>query len=446
MSKQKHSDYTPAMSRRTILKGLGATLALPWLESLAFAAGDTALKPPRRYIAMFFANGVNAHEWWAKGNENAIEDLSPTLAPLADFRQEFIVLNGLRIFDSMSGVHWPYFTNLLSSGVVEKGAVPDCAESADQFIAKRIGDRTTVPGMNLGIEPTRAGLRLGMPDVIWGTFSWRDKSTPVPAEIYPRQAFDRLFDASGLARDKSVLDTVLEQSKAVGKDLGTQDRLKLEEYMQSIREVETRIERASSDQRKEGDWRPELKDPDMERPSADVPASTPEHMKLMLDIMLLALQMDKTRVCTFLFNRDSSNMLFDFIEGVEAKAMHGGISHHNNVPSVLAEYQKVNQFHVEQLAYVLGKMRGVDEGGSSLLDNSMLLFGSSMMDGNTHNANGIPLLLCGGGGGSIRSGRVLTYEKDEDRRLCNLHLSMINRMGVETDSFGNSHYPLPGLA
>ncbi|MFW5864194.1 MAG: DUF1552 domain-containing protein [bacterium] len=443
--KERNTDYLPKISRRKVLKGMGVALTLPWLESLAWAQGEPGVDaPPRRYCAMMFANGVKEEYWWAKGKGKNME-LSYILEPLAPHREDILVLDGLHVFDKTSGVHWPYFTNFYSGGVVNKNTVPNVAVSADQVMARTIGKQTAVPSTNFGIEPTRAGLRLGLPDIVWGTFSWRDKNTPVPAEIYPRQAFDRLFDVSGLIQKKSVLDAVLEQSKDLQRDLGAQDKAKLEEYMQSIREVEERIERAAKDER-QGSWRPSLEKPDVDRPESTIPKETHEHMRLMLDIMVLGLQTDKTRIATFLFNRDSSNMKFDFLEGVEARPMHGGISHHNNDPAVVEMYKRVNQYHVEHLAYVLDKMKNIDEGGTSLLDNTMLLFGTTMIEGNRHDAQRVPLVLCGKGGGSIKTGRVVNYTKLEDQRVCNLHLAMMQRMGVDAEQFGNSNYALPNLS
>jgi len=178
---------------------------------------------------------------------------------------------------------------------------------------------------------------------------------------------------------------------------------------------------------------------------ADRALKIDEHMRLLLDIMVLGLQMDKTRVATYLFQKDVTGMRFDFLPGVSKSGMHD-ISHHRKKASTLQEYQKINQFHVEQLAYVLKKMKGIDEGhGTTLLDNTMLLFGSTMMDGDVHDANKLPLVLCGGKSAGVRGGRVLTYDKLEDRRLCNLHLDLARRMGCDIDSFANSHYPLPGI-
>ncbi len=436
--------YIPNVSRRTILRGLGAALTLPWLESLARAQGDKT-GPPRRWAAMIFANGVNEKHWWAKGAGSAME-LSKTLQPLAPFKKDMIVLNGLHLFDRTSGVHSPYFTNFFSGEKVRKTSVPDVAETTDHYMARTIGKQTPVPCLTLGIERTVHGIQGGLPSVYRCTLSWSSKNTPVPTEIYPRQAFDRLFDTSSLMKDKSVLDAVLGHARTVRGKLDYYDKQKLDEYMTSIRDIEHRIERATAEERIEG-WQPTLDKPNIKRPPEGLPQIIPEHMKLMVDIMVLAFQMDKTRIATLLFNNDTSGMKFGFLDGVTNASMHGGISHHQNKKKTLDMYQRVNQFHVEMLVRALHKMKSIDEGGSTLLENTMLLFGSTMMDGDKHDADsGLPLILCGQGGGTLKTGRVLSYEKLEDRRLCNLHLALMQRMGMPDKEFGNSHYPLSDLS
>ena len=441
-------DYRPQPSRRTILKGMGAALTLPWLESLAWATGGKAAVtagPPRRWAALIFANGAYPEDWWVRP-ENGRLAMGRTLAPLQAYQDDLLFLNGLHLFDKTTGVHLPYFTNLLSGEKIEKSPIPDLAESLDYYMARTIGRQTPIPVLNLGIEPTKQGIQGGLPSIYRSTISWSSEKTPVPAEIFPRAAFDRLFDLSRFQRDRSVLDAVRTQAKSLQTGLDYYDRQKMEAYLTSVRDIEHRLELASSEERFEG-WRPTLEKPNMDRPPEGTPESIPEHMKLMIDIIVLAFQMDKTRLATLLFNNDTGGMRFGFLDGVNNASMHGGLSHHQNKPATIAMYQKVNRFHVELFAYMLDKMRAIEEGSSTLLDNSMVLFGSSMMDGDSHDADsGLPLVIAGRGGGTIQPGRVLTYEQLEDRRLCNLHLAMLNRMGVNDTKFGNSHYPLPGLS
>jgi hypothetical protein len=442
--------YLPSISRRTLLKGLGAAVALPWLRSLAWAEGGeravTAGAPPRRWATLLFANGVKVDDWWAREQGGGRIELSRTLAPLAPHTKDLLFLNGLRLFDNVSGVHWPYFTNFLAGEKVKTGSMPDVAESLDQYLARTIGAQTSLPVLNLAVEPVQHGVRSGVPSVYFGTISWSSETTPVAPEIYPQQAFDRLFDTRGLKRDRSVLDGVLDQAKGVERKLDRHDRDKLGGFMESVRSVERRLERAAQDTREGGAWHPSVNKPTLERPAAGLPSTVREHMRLMIDIQVLAFQMDKTRVSTLLFNNDGTyDMKFNFLEGVSGNSMHV-ISHHNGQEKALADYQKINQFHVELFAYYLEKMKAVDEGNGSLLDNSMVLFGSTMMDGMKHDGSRLPLVLAGKGGGTITPGRVLDFERTEDRRLCNLHLALLQRMGVPATSFGNSHHALKEIA
>ncbi len=447
------SVYRPRLSRRGLLKGLGVTLALPWMESLAWATGDLQpgiTGPPRRWAALMFANGVNTEHWWAKG-EGADMELSESLQPLAAHKKDLLFIDNLHLFDDTVGVHQPYFTNFLSGEKVRKGSIPDLAESVDHYMARTVGVTTPVPCLVLGTEPSSLGSSGGSPGIYNATMTWSSRSSPVPPEIFPRQAFDRLFDVSGLIRDRSILDFVGAQAKAIQPKLDARDRDKMDAYLTAIRDIEQRIERATAEDRFEG-WRPSLEQPDMERPADGKPQNVPEHVKLMLDLIVLAFQMDKARLATMIFQKDVTGMSFNFLNGVSNTGMHS-ISHHRKAAQTLAEYQKINQFHVEMLAHMLDRMKAIDEGnGTTLLDNTMLLFGSTMRDGDVHDANDLPLILCGGSACEIKGGRALRFEGLDDRRLCNLHLALAQRMGAPGEDgqlmreFGNSHYPLPGLA
>jgi len=452
--------YRHSLSRRTILRGLGATLTLPFLPSLAHATAKesgTAIlsEPPRRFAALVFGNGVNVDHWWQKTDaQNRVTELGETLHPLQPHLDDCLFLNNLHLFDEVSGIHMPYFTNFLVGKEVARSPVPRLQQSLDHYLARAVGAATPVSCLTLGVEPPGFGTNGGVPSIIYGTISWSSSTTPVAPEIYPRQAFDRLFDTSSLVQDKSVLDFVLDQANGVRRKLVAHDKEKLDQYMDSIREIEKRIELATAERRLEG-WQPSLAEPNMARPAEGTPQNVPEHMKLMLDILTLALQMDKTRVATMLFQRDTSNMNFNFVEGVSNSPLHQ-LSHHRSDPKTMQEYQLTNVYHVRQFAYLLDKMKQIDEGnGTSLLDNTALLFGSSMADGDIHDGDHLRLLVAGGKSMGIRGGRSLHYDKLEDRRLCNLHLDLAQRMGVTERNekgevvplggFGNSHYPLPGM-
>jgi len=445
--------YHPRVTRRAVLRGIGVTLTLPFMESLAWAMGDNPRPgitgPPRRWATLLFANGVNTTDWWVKG-EGAGMELSRSLKPLEAHKEDLLFLDNLHLFDDTVGVHTPYFTNFLSGEKVRKGSIPDLAESIDHYLARTVGNVTPVPNLVLGTEPSSLGSGGGSPGIYNATVTWSSRTSPVPPEIFPRSAFDRLFDISGLVRDRSILDFVSGQAKSIQPHLDARDRDKMDAYLTAIRDIEQRIERATAEDRFEG-WRPSIEEPNMQRPADGKPQNVPEHVKLMLDLIVLALQMDKTRIATMVFQKDITGMSFNFLDGVSNTGMHS-ISHHRKAAQTLAEYQKINQFHVEMLDYMIGKMKGIDEGnGTTLFDNTMLLFGSTMRDGDVHDANDLPLILCGGSACDIKGGRALRYEKLDDRRLCNLHLALAQRMGAPGEDgkpiqeFGNSHYPLPGL-
>jgi len=439
--------HTPDVSRRTVLKGLGASLTLPWLESVVWAkekAGEAAdAKPPRRWACVMFGNGVNVDEWSAEETGRGLK-LQKTLAPLQPHADDLTVLKGFRLFDQRprGSVHWPYFTNFLSGQGIDPTPVPDVAESLDHLLARKIGRNTSVPMMVLGCEKPFTGVRSGWPSIYSATVSWSSRRTPIPPETYPRQAFDRLFDTSGLLQDKSVLDAVLEQAKGLRLKLGSHDQAKLDQYLNDVREVERRLQIASSEGRYEG-WSPKLTEPNIDRPPADLPRDLPEHMTLMLDIVTLAFQMDKTRVATLLLNNDLSEQRFTFLDGVTTNDIMHNISHHGNKEANLAEYAAINRYHSAKFAYLLQKMKGVEEGEGTLLDHSLVLFGSSMMDGNSHDCTTLPIIVAGGSDGTAKTGRVLDVSdrSDEDRRLCNVHLAALQRMGVDASQFGNSIAP-----
>ncbi len=441
-------------SRRNLLRGIGATLTVPWMPSLAWAQGGKAaenVKAPLRYGCLLFANGVNPHEWHVQGEGEAMQ-LSSSLKPLESLKQHITVIKDLHVFNNTSGPHWPLFSNYLSGARFKETLIPEGGESIDQVIARHTDKETAVPSLVLAVEPAESGLRGGVPSVYYGTVSWSSKNTPIAPEVYPRAVFDRLFDTSGLLRDKSVLDVVLGQSKDMRRHLGAQDQQKLDEYMQSIRELEQRIERATKEERLEG-WRPQssLSFSPSERAKAratfpaELPQNVADHMRMMLDLILLAWRMDKTRVATLIFNRDVSHMKFGFLDGVLNEQLHG-ISHHKEDPKKLASYQRINQFHVEHLAYLMAKMKQVDEGnGTTLLDNVMLQFGSNMFNGDSHDGRNLPMILAGHGGGSLAGGRVIdtSAKPEEQQRACNLYLVLAQRMGVKLKRFGDSTEAMP---
>ena len=337
--------------------------------------------------------------------------------------------------------------NLLSGAPVSLDPnVIRVGTSMDQVIASAIGDRTAIPSLVLGVEPNELRLEDGLSMVYGSSLSWMSPTRPATKEIYPARAFDRLVgDGTGRTLDRSILDAVRQDTQSLKPRISQDDNHKLSEYFEGIREIEKRIARASKEERLEG-WRPTLAQPDMPRPAHEMPQHVPDHMRLMLDLIVLAFQMDKTRVATLMLNNDLSQMNFKFVEGVQG-ALHLDLTHNGRVADKEAMYLKTNQFHIAQFAYLTARMKAITEGETTLLDNSILMCASSLFDGDLHSAEQLPILLTGQGGGSLQAGRILDYmdKGDEHRKACSLHLSLMDRMGVKLERFGDATAQLDGL-
>lgn len=454
----KQMKTTKQQSRRHFLRGAGVALALPWMESLPIfsmpspvqdgrAAATGAGKPPLRFAHIYFSNGVEPAHWWAKG-EGASMEFGPAAQPLAPIREDLIFLRGLyhqKAFSSTS----PHLgrMNLLSGAPVSLDP-KDIRVGAtfDQVLARHIGGRSAVPCLALGIEPNELRLEDGLSMIYGSSISWVSPTRPATKEIYPSRTFDLLIgDGKGRDLDRSILDAVNKEAQSLRPKVSAGDRMKLDEYLESVRDIEKRIDHASREERLEG-WRPTLKEPNMQRPADEMPQNVPEHMKLMLDLIVLAFQMDKTRVITLMLNNDLSQMNFRFLDGVRG-ALHLDLTHNGKAPDLEAMYLKTNQFHVQQFTYLVKRLKEIDEGGSSLLDNSILMFASSLFDGDAHSADQLPIVLAGGAGGALRTGRVLDYldKGNDNRRACSLFLSIMDLMGVQLDRFGDSSKRLAGL-
>jgi len=432
----------PILSRRKFLRGAGVALGLPWLESLAPAA--EAAGPPVRFAALFMGNGVNKHHWGANMGTSGIE-FAKSLSPLVPHAKKVNVFHGLWNPNTTDdNGHFPKM-NVLSGLKVKRTTTDvEVGTSVDQLMAGAVGKATPLPSIVLGTEPPGYGTDAGYTSIYSAYVSWSSPTTPAPKEIVPRQAFDQLFDDGSRRRaDASVLDLVAAEAASLRGRLAGRDRAKLDEYFTSVRELERRIERSAEEsQRVTGGhgWRPTVTKPSLERPGPGIPTEPREHLELMCDILLLAFQMDRTRVATLMLNNDLSNMNFGFLGGI-----HGGqheLSHHANNADRLDQYQRVNEYHVALLARLLQKMDATIEGERTLLDNSMVLFCSSLMDGNSHNSKELPIVLAGGGGGTIQGGRVHDLRGQENRRLCRLHLALMQRMGLAVDRFGDADSPL----
>ena len=446
---RSHSDL---LSRRHFLRGLGVALGLPWMESLnAFGAAAEAgglTGAPRRAAVVFMGNGVNPHHWGATSTPGGMQ-LGDSLRPLEPLKDKLLVFKGLWNPSTVEGPGGHYPKMNLLSGLKVKQTTTDVqvGVTVDQIMAREIGRATPVPSLVLGTEGPGYSTDSGYTQLYSAYISWSSPTTPAPKEITPQLAFDQLFDdGSKRLRDRSVLDLVAGDAKGLRKFLSARDAHKLDEYLSSVRELEQRIERAEAFSQKETGgtgWQPSVKTPTFARPAAGIPAHPDEHMRLMLDILVLAFQMDRTRVATLMLNNDLSGMNFGYLGGIKG-GLHE-LSHHANDPARLAMYQKANEHHVQLWAEALTKMQQTQEGERTLLDNSMILFCSSLMDGNSHDSRQLPVLLAGGGGGTLRGGRCLDYSQEKNRNLCRLHLAVLERMGVRMDRFGDAESALTDL-
>ena len=445
--------WSTGVTRRRFVAGAGAALALPWLGSLPARAESGKLasndaRPPKRFCCLYFSNGVEPAHWWARGVGKELK-LGPCLRPLEPHREDIVVLDGLYNAQAVANpsAHLGRMPNLLSGAWVSlKQDEIRVGKTMDQVLAGQIGGETALASLVLGIEPTELRLEDGLSMIYGSCISWETDTKPATKEIYPARIFDRIV-GNGQERslDRSILDAVLSDAQALRGRLAAADRAKLDEYLDSIRSVESRIDRATTEGRLEG-WRPTLSTPDMERPADKLPQNVPEHMKLALDLIVLAFQMDRTRIATCMLNNDLSQMNFGFLDGVQG-SLHLDLTHNGRKPELEAMYLRTNQFHFQQFAYLLERLKKIEEGEGTLLDNSLILCCSNLFDGDKHQADRMPFVLGGRAGGQLATGRVLDYldQPESERRACNLYLSLMDMMGVRLTQFGDSTRRLAGL-
>jgi hypothetical protein len=436
------------ISRRTLLKGIGVTMALPWLESIpgwgSETASDTSTAAhPQRFAALFMGNGISPKNWWAKGS-GADMELSKSLEPLSALRPRLNVITGL--FNKHAtgvGIHPGQTGNILSGAALQKGAVLRGDVSMDQVLAAHFEEETAQPSLVLGCEQPITGYHETNFSMAYSShISWQNASSPVPMEVYPSLAFDSLFDNQESRRTLSILDRVQEQTAALQRQVSQSDKAKLDEYLTSVREVEKRVERTRTmkdcaDDKARDRGRPALT---MPRPDNGLPEDIREHMRLMCDIIALAFQTDKTRVATLLLCRDLSGLFYPFLD---VRTAHHPTSHEDQSDA----YERVTRYYVSQLAYLAGRLAEMREGDTTVLDNSGLMFISNLWSGSQHDSSKVPVLLVGSLGGKLATGRVLDYlgRGDDNRKLCSLYLSLMNRMGVKGERFGDATAPLAGL-
>jgi hypothetical protein len=445
---------------------MGAAVSLPWLESIAAGApvkaGDTLSEPPLRAAFIFMPNGVRP-DYWTPAGDGEDYEITPHLKPIENLKSEFLLLENLWNQNSVGrNGHWPKVPAWLSGGYVERttgGDLDSGGTTVDQLAARHIGMETPLPSLELGLDPPRTGIDTaggGFPRALGSFLSWADPHTPVPKEIVPQLAFDRLYRnkkarvVSGadpkhpslldsLQRDEtSVLDLVRDQAQSLRQKGSKDDQARLDEYFESVRSVEKRLEAAMRPQKR---WINQGKFP-LERPAPGIPEAHIEHKRLMLDIMLLAFWTDSTRIATFMMGDAQSSQDYSFLSGV--KGNWHGISHHRDITTQREQYEKIINWNMEQFAYFLNKMRSLKEGETSLLDNSMVLYGATLKCGNRHDPEDLPIILAGRGKGALRPGRRVRAAKKTP--LCNLHLAMLHRLGVKEKSFGDSTGVLEGLS
>lgn len=421
----------PSISRRTLLRGLGVTMALPWLEAIPLRAGNSTASP-QRFAALFMGNGISPKNWWAKG-AGAEMELSKSLQPLLPLRSRLNVVSGL--FNKQAtgvGIHPGQTGNILSGAALQKGAVLRGGISMDQVLAAKLGEETPQPSLVLGCEQPITGYHETNFSMAYSShISWHDANSPVPMEVYPSLAFDSLFDNQGSRRTLSILDRVKDQAVALQPKISGPDKSKLDEYLTSVREIETRIGRARSHKSQPRSEK---------RPENGLPEDIREHMRLMCDIVALAFQTDKTRVATLLLCRDLSGLFYPFLD---VRTAHHPTSHDDDSDA----YERVTRYYVGQLAYLAERLAKMPEDDSTVLDNSCLIFVSNMWSGSRHDSSKLPLLLVGGMGGTLTTGRVLDFKErpEQDRKLCSLYLALMKRMGVKAERFGDATATLTGL-
>ena len=454
---------------KSCLSGTGLSLALPWLESVDSAESASAESsetgPPTRFGCFFFSNGVEPAHWWAKQNGKGQNgkgqngkgqngkgqngegpsrhgvQYGPGLAPLQRHCDDITFVKGLVNEQAAlhPSPHMGRMANLLSGAWISQDQTEIRAgQSMDQVLAKSIGRRTALPSLAVGVEPTELRLEDGLSMIYGSCISWSTDTKPATKEIYPARVYDLIVGNRGDRKlDRSILDAAVSDAADLKRKLSAGDQVKLDEYFESIRDIETRIDHAKKNESLEG-WRPSLDQPTFGRPDENLPQDVSAHMRLMLDLIILAFQMDKTRIATCMLNNDLSQMNFGFLEGVQG-SLHLDLTHNGRDPELEAMYLKTNQFHAGQFGYLIDRMKNIQEGNATLLDNTILMFCSNLFDGDKHQADEMPVLLAGGGAGMSRKRIVDVGDRPiDDRRACNLYLSIMDRMGAPLPSFGDS--------
>ena len=431
------------IDRRTVLRGAGVAMALPWMESLSAwgAVGNDAL--PKRFAAMFMGCGVNQKYWTAEGAGKDMK-LGLSLSPLESVKTKVNVIHGL--FNKPStghGIHPAMTGSLLSGAEITKRPIVHAGITVDQMLANRIGQDTAQPSLVLACEQPMTGFHETNYSLAYSShLSWQNSDSPVPNEVYPSLAFDTLFENRGSSRNLSILDRVKDRAESLTKKISSGDKSKLDEYLTSVREVEKRIDQQRKSKNVADDKAKTQNKPvfTMERPANGLPEDQREHARLMVDLIAIAFQTDKTRVATLLLARDLSALYYPFLD---VKDGHHAASHNDTSDG----YERIARFHLSQMAYLAAKLDAMPEGDGTVLDNSLLMWFSNMVSGTKHDNTKIPIITAGGLGGTLQTGRVLDYTTagNDNRKVSSLYLGIMDRMGVKLDQFGDATTRLANL-
>jgi hypothetical protein len=428
-----------ALARRTFLRGIGASFALPLLDAMVpsmTALAKTPADPVRRLGFVYMPMGCDIARWTPPG-EGPLGELSPALQSLKTVTDQLTVITNLELKNAYPGTHATSNAAFLSAAKAKWTESTDyhLGTTVDQIAAQQIGQQTALPSLELAMDllQTVGQCDNGYACVYQNNLSWSSPTTPLPAEAHPRVVFERLFGEGGSTADRraalkrraSLLDSVREEIARLQKTLGPEDRARVGQYMDSVREVERRIQKAEADSA-------DNQLPDLDRP-VGVPVSYAEHARLMFDLQVLALQGDVTRVITFQLARETSTRTYNEA-GVSDP--HHPLTHHGNNPEKIARMAKINAFHVSLFAYFLEKLKSTPEGDGSLLDHSLYLYGSGMGNPNVHDHVNLPILVAGGGAGRLKGSRHIKYA--EPAPLANLHLTLLEKVGVRLDAFADS--------
>ena len=444
MRPTKGPGFSRAFSRRAVLRGTGCAMALPWLESVS-ALGDEA-KPsdfPKRFGVVFFGCGIHEDHWSASG-QGADMVLSKTLQPLEPIKTKVNVIDGLYVPELVGlGIHPGQTGSLLSGAHITKGAIVHSGISIDQMIAAQTGQDTPQQSVVLACDQPQTGYHESNFSLAYSShISWQTPESPVPLEVYPSLAWDSLFDNRGSLLNISVLDRVTDRAQDLSRKISATDRYKMDEFLTSVCDVEKRVEvmravKSDADDAAKAKNTPAIM---MDRPASGLPEDLREHARLMCDIIAIAFQTNKTKVASLITTRDLSAMYYPFLD---VKDGHHAASHNNNSDG----YERISRFHLSQYAYLAQKLDGMKEGEGTVLDNSCLMFLSNMWIGRKHDNFRLPVVLAGGLGGTLQTGRPLNYlnESEDSRKMCSLYLSLMDRFGIQLEQFGDGQTRLERL-